>query len=183
MADAALSPKIEPDKAEMRCKWCSGLVKRRHPKARYCSEKCKQRYRNFNRSIEDGYWPKEMQGPRPPTRCPECSVIFERTDPKKVYCTERCSCRAWRKTDVGREYFARNEVQERLRLSARRYSNSEKGKLAQRERDSRPHNVKRREEWSKSDHGRKVKAECQRRRASERALSLLLLPTQQTPEL
>lgn len=178
MADTALSEQTDSDKPERACAWCRADISHRALVAKFCGSTCREREKSFRKAIASGHWPREKQGPRPPATCPECGVVFEQVDPRQVFCERNGSChqKAWRRTDRAKHYFSQEEVRRRMREAARRHAETEHGKAAQRERDARPHNVKRRREYSMSDHGKAIKREWQRRRAAQQALSLLILP-------
>jgi len=170
---------------ERRCAWCGGDMSRAHYNAKFCGATCRERNKTFAKSLRAGHWPREMQGPRPPATCPECGVVFEQTDPRQQFCERNGPChqKAWRRTDRAKQYFSQEEVRQRIRDNARRYAETNHGKAAQREKDARPHNVQRRAQYRLSDHGRQIRAENQRRRQAERALSFLLLPMHTSPEI
>lgn len=71
---------------------------------------------------------------------------------------------------------------ERRREASRKYNNTEHGKAAKKKSDQRPHNVARRRAYAKSEHGKVIARDLQRRRAAEAALSALLLPVKSHEE-
>lgn len=178
MAETALKPETDSDKPERACAWCGGDISHRHWRVKFCGDMCREREKTFRRALTNGHWPKEMQGPRNPVSCPECGLVFEQTDPRQVFCERNGPChqKAWRRTGRARQYFSQERVKARIRDAKRRHAESDHGKAAQRERDSRPHNVARRREYAMSDHGKQVNRSAQRRRSASAAVSALLLP-------
>jgi len=170
--------------ADRTCAWCGADISSAYCNAKFCCATCRERDKTYRKSLAKGYWPKEKQGPRPPATCPECGTVFEQSDPRQKFCERNGSChqKAWRKTDRAKEYFSREDVRKRMTDAARRYAESEKGKMAQKERDARPHNVARRREYSMSDHGKKMKLEWQRKTAAAAAISLLVMPIENTEQ-
>lgn len=152
---------------------------------RHCSAMCRADYQARAKRERAGHKSVKMAGPFPPAQCAVCGDEFEMVDPRQIYCARGGSCAqaAFRKSDTWRQYVSRDDVRERWALSRRKYAESEHGKLAQKERDARPNNVARRTERARSDMGRQVNREYQRRRAAAAALSAILLPAQQHPEI
>lgn len=167
------------DEAKHRvCAWCGVDISGHHVNAKHCGQVCRERAKGFHRAVRQGQWPKELYGPRPPVTCPVCGAVCEKRHPRQLYCERGgpCSQSAFYRTETSRAYRSRLEVKERQREAARRHAETPHGRAAQKDRDARPLNLKRRLDWSRSEHGKQVKAECQRRDKSNRALSLLLLP-------
>ena len=185
MADTALNVQMDSGKAERACAWCGADISHMHCNAVNCSADCREAKKQFNRSGKMRHWSKSKYGPRPVAICPECNSRFEQRDPRQIFCIRNGSCqqKAWRRTDHARAYFSCPDVKDRQRIASRKHSETPHGRAAQKERDARLHNVERRKEWSQSEHGRQVKAEYQRRRAAQSALSAILLPVQAHPEV
>lgn len=182
MADAALRDQMDSGKTERTCAWCDGGMDGRASIAKFCGDTCREREKGFRRSLRNGHRPKEFVGPLPAATCAECGVQFERRDPRQVFCERNGPChqKAWRRTERAKAYFSREDVKERMREASHRHSHTEHGKAAQRERDARPHNAARRREYSVSEHGKRMKREWQRRRAAQAAISMLVLPIEET---
>lgn len=141
---------------------------------RHCSKGCREAHRQL-RKYGQG---KSFNGPPAPRPCAYCGSSFSSFDKKQIYCRRggTCAQRAYRESDTGLAYFAREDVRERQREASRRHYYTDHGIAAQRERDAHPKNVKRRAEYSRSERGKQKKRECQRRRAAAKAVSLLILP-------
>lgn len=179
MADQALAMESDADKPVRKCAWCGVDISHRHPLATHCSSDCREAKNGHNK------YPRARQfGPFPPRACAVCGVVFECRDARQIYCKRggRCSQIAYRKSDSGVAYFSSEKAKASINNAARRYALSEHGKAAQKERDARPENKNRRLNYARSERGRQARVECQRRRAAERALALLLMPVHKTPE-
>ena len=180
MADQAIKVDADTGKAARRCAWCGVDISKRHPNARHCSSAHREAYA----AAEKWKRPRTFNGPFASRPCAVCGALFECRDERQIYCARggECSQGAYRSSPKGVAYFSRKDVKDRARDAARRHANTEHGKAAQKERDARPENKDRRLNYARSERGRQAKVECQRRRAAERALALILMPTHQPPE-
>jgi len=167
MADTALNVQTDSGKAERKCAWCGADISHRNSRARYCGQTCKDRRKSFDWSLDRGYWPREMQGPRIPVECPECGKQVEQSNGGRTYCERDgpCSRRATRRRGVDRGYFEQPLVKLRMRNAVRRYYHQGNGSeyMAQWRHDNR-------------DHVNAQAREYRRNRAAQAAISLLIMP-------
>jgi hypothetical protein len=185
MAKDYLDSKSDPSKSERVCVWCGGGIAGLMPHARFCSSICRERDKTYSKALKNGHWPRERVGPRPAGKCPECGSLFERFDPRQIYCVHNGTCAqaAYRKSEACHKRLESLDVRLRIKLAARRHASSPQGKAAQKCRDALPHNIKRRNEYAMSEHGRGVKREYQRLTQASAAISAILLPVQKHPEV
>lgn len=154
------------------CKWCGNDISHLNSRARYCDMKCKGRKRTFEQSIEAGYFPKELLGPRPPVECPECGKVVEQSSGGKIYCEKDgpCSRRASRQRGLDRGYYDQPHVKERMKLAVRKHYHEGGG-------------AEYAAWWNKSKNGKQLRRASRRKVAAKAALSAILLPVQEHPEV
>lgn len=113
----------------IQCAYCSrSFVKARNET--HCSNSCREAHNKSRRRERRGHRPRYMNGPPTPKHCAQCGVTFSAFDPKRKYCAPKGACaqKAYRASETGISYFARQDVQERIRESAAKYAHSEHGR-------------------------------------------------------
>lgn len=176
MADVALNNDTESGKAERLCAWCGeGFLARKH-NARYCGPKCKDTFHRRSKGIV----------PFSESRnCEVCGEGFVALTATRKYCG--AGCRQLAQLEMGRDANT---------LRAREYRAANPGKYREYDKKRRLENLdvfrlRSREYYARLKHERPDdyqamldgQRERERQRNAQAALSAILLPVQEHPEV
>lgn len=176
------------------CKVCGADISHRDLKAKYCSKLCLQRaWRDQNRSKSRAYSAKWKSRNKPNTgpfrekrKCYQCGAHYTAKSSTAKYCSTRCKERT-------RDRDARNEYERQLRQNnLDKFRESDRRRYAKM-RDEDPDRYQKfcaaaaeaSRRWRSRDpeYARSKDREWQRRVSAESALSAILLPTVEPPEV
>lgn len=168
-----------------RCAWCGGSMEGRGPKFKTCSEPCRKENRNVWQRSRLGTRPKPTARPFPPAACVVCGTLFEQSDLRQKYCKSlgACAIRAKYQRRRDRGYYDDPQYKAKAKAIQAKWSKSPEGSAWQREYNAKPEMVAKRQQYAMTDRGKAARRAIDRKRAAQRALSLLLLPTHNPPEV
>lgn len=187
------------------CAWCGADISGRGLKARFCDNKNKCAARFYYQRDRMKIRARANKRKRDKTGCPplekrhcaHCGNQFDAFHARQIYCSDRCRERA-------QYYRSMRDAPEKIRAANARWrkDNSEKrARLARDRRAADPEHHRqlrakwyarnlekvrargRERYWHNPERFRADQNERDRRHQAERALSLLLLPTQNPPEM
>jgi Zn finger protein HypA/HybF involved in hydrogenase expression len=178
MADTALDTQTDSGKPMRACKFCQDILEVQNNQVKFCCDLCREEHLAGQRRV------KSFDPERATVDCKGCGMVFVPTSIKALFCDKSCAAR----------HFAevRNESGQGARLAQKwRERNPEKYSA------SKVMSSKKRyaeikatpalyEGWrgKMSDyHCEEKRREAQRRRISERALAMILLPAAPAPKV
>lgn len=178
MADVDLNNDTDSGKAERLCDFCLGSLPVQNKQTKFCCGACREEYLAGKRRM------KAFDPNRAVVKCNGCSSMFVPTNIKAAYCSQDCKSRHFARVrnDTGQgarlsaAYRARNP--EKVNEASRRYA---KEKYSKMKADPVAY-----DEWKAKMERYQTpekKREAQRRRHAQAALSAILLPVQEHPEV
>jgi hypothetical protein len=144
------------------CRTCNGDMSHAAPNARYCCAKCRSAFGNFKKS-------RPMFGPWPSRHCRCCGTEFEGFPAKRTCCSADCQRKAKNQARI---------TARKLSGYKQRYDKAYHLKNYDRELERKRRTARQRRLENPGKY-----TERQRRKDAQRALSLLLLPTHNPPEV
>jgi len=163
MADIALNMQTDSSKPARACNWCGNDISHLRSIAVFCTRSCRRRSR----------WADGLDRPER-SNVNAAAARYRSKNPEKVY----ASTKKWR--DKNRERHRETQNKWASANQFDRYKKSKPWREYNKDKISEYMTAWRLEN---SDHLAKVKREWRRRRAAERALSMILLPVTAQPKV